>query len=238
MSPSLGPRHRPGRHTMAESVFVLVTTARPPRRAGSRFPSGTGSTSRCRRCTRSGDERGDGGRSGYPPGPRRRRSRAPPAAAPWPRPPPSPPSGTPAPSARPRPPRGRCADPGHPGGRAGGTRSQPVGRCDAPTAMSSVPVHTRRRDAHPGTAVHTARGVHDRPGVCTSIQALRAHDPAQESWCGYVWPTGASKVSLITRGLVQRWTFSIEPALSFVPDARPPPKGWRETIEPVGRSLT
>src|SRR5215212_5670952 len=33
-----------------------------------------------------------------------------------------------------------------------------------------------RRGAHPGTAVHTARGVHDRPGVCTSIQALRAHD--------------------------------------------------------------
>ena len=35
-------------------------------------------------------------------------------------------------------------------------------------------------------------------------RSIGAGHLAQESWCGYVWPTGASNVSLIARGVVQR----------------------------------
>jgi hypothetical protein len=43
---------------------------------------------------------------------------------------------------------------------------------------------------------------------------------------------------LIVRGLTQRIRFHIEPALSFVPEARAPPKGCWPTTAPVGLSLT
>ena len=37
--------------------------------------------------------------------------------------------------------------------------------------------------------------------------------------------TGGTKVSLMLRAEIQRTRLSGEPALSFVPEARPPPKG-------------
>src|SRR3982751_16170 len=45
------------------------------------------------------------------------------------------------------------------------------------------------------------------------------------------------KVSLIVRGLTQRMRFHIEPALSFVPDARAPPNGCWPTTAPGGFSV-
>ena len=48
---------------------------------------------------------------------------------------------------------------------------------------------------------------------------------------------GGTKVSLIDRADTQRVRLSIEPALSFVPEARAPPKGWWPTTAPVGLSL-
>lgn len=43
--------------------------------------------------------------------------------------------------------------------------------------------------------------------------------------CGYRWSVGGTKFSLIDLGDTQRRRFQIEPALSLVPEARPPPKG-------------
>ena len=43
---------------------------------------------------------------------------------------------------------------------------------------------------------------------------------------------------MIVRGETQRMRFHIEPALSFVPDARAPPNGCCPTTAPVGLSLT
>ena len=45
-------------------------------------------------------------------------------------------------------------------------------------------------------------------------------------------------VSLIDRGETQRIRFHIDPALSFVPEARAPPNGCCPTTAPVGLSLT
>jgi hypothetical protein len=42
---------------------------------------------------------------------------------------------------------------------------------------------------------------------------------------------------LIDRALIQRTRLSLEPALSFVPDARAPPNGCWPTTAPVGLSL-
>jgi hypothetical protein len=42
----------------------------------------------------------------------------------------------------------------------------------------------------------------------------------------------------MARGDIHRIRFQGEPALSFVPDARPPPKGYWPTTAPVGLSLT
>jgi hypothetical protein len=42
---------------------------------------------------------------------------------------------------------------------------------------------------------------------------------------------------LIDRALTQRSRFSFDPALSFVPEARAPPKGCWPTVAPVGLSL-
>ena len=55
---------------------------------------------------------------------------------------------------------------------------------------------------------------------------------------GYAKCFGGTNVSLIARGLVQRMRFHSDPALSFVPEALAPPKGWRPTTAPVGLSLT
>jgi hypothetical protein len=43
--------------------------------------------------------------------------------------------------------------------------------------------------------------------------------------------------SLIVLGETQRKRFNDEPALSFVPEARPPPNGCCPTTAPVGLSL-
>src|SRR5690606_37479920 len=59
---------------------------------------------------------------------------------------------------------------------------------------------------------------------------------AQPGW-GREEAVGGTKVSLIDRGLDQRARFWAEPALSLVPEARPPPKGCCPTTEPVGLSL-
>src|SRR5690242_169794 len=56
--------------------------------------------------------------------------------------------------------------------------------------------------------------------------------------CGYRWSVGGTNVSLIARGDTQRSRFQIEPALSFVPEARAPPNGCCPTTAPVGLSLT
>src|SRR5437773_12520182 len=56
--------------------------------------------------------------------------------------------------------------------------------------------------------------------------------------CGYRYSLGGTNVSLIVRGEAQRIRFHIEPALSFVPEARAPPKGCWPTTAPVGLSLT
>ena len=46
-----------------------------------------------------------------------------------------------------------------------------------------------------------------------------------------------TKVSLINRGETQRIRLAAEPALSFVPDPRAPPKGCCPTTAPVGLSF-
>ena len=48
---------------------------------------------------------------------------------------------------------------------------------------------------------------------------------------------GGVKLSLMVRGEVQRIRFRKLPALSLVPEARAPPKGWWPTTAPVGLSL-
>lgn len=55
---------------------------------------------------------------------------------------------------------------------------------------------------------------------------------------GYRKSVAGSKVSLTARGVTQRSRFSDEPALSFVPLAREPPKGCWPTTAPVGLSFT
>jgi hypothetical protein len=48
---------------------------------------------------------------------------------------------------------------------------------------------------------------------------------------------GALNVSLMVRVLTHRVRFNFDPALSFVPDARAPPKGCCPTTAPVGLSF-
>jgi hypothetical protein len=55
---------------------------------------------------------------------------------------------------------------------------------------------------------------------------------------GYSNDRAGAKVSLMARGLIQRTRFRMEPALSFVPLARAPPKGCWPTTAPVGLSFT
>ena len=50
--------------------------------------------------------------------------------------------------------------------------------------------------------------------------------------------SGGTDVSLTVRGDDQRMRLFDQPALSFVPDARPPPNGCCATTAPVGLSLT
>jgi hypothetical protein len=50
--------------------------------------------------------------------------------------------------------------------------------------------------------------------------------------------TGGTDVSLMARGDDQRMRLFDQPALSFVPEARAPPKGCCPTTDPVGLSLT
>jgi hypothetical protein len=58
-----------------------------------------------------------------------------------------------------------------------------------------------------------------------------------DAMCGYVWAVGGTNVSLMVRGETQRMRLCQEPALSFVPLARAPPKGCCPTTAPVGLSL-
>ena len=51
-------------------------------------------------------------------------------------------------------------------------------------------------------------------------------------------PSGGTDVSLTVRGDDQRIRLFDQPALSFVPEARPPPNGCWPTTAPVGLSLT
>jgi hypothetical protein len=54
---------------------------------------------------------------------------------------------------------------------------------------------------------------------------------------GYTCDVGGTNVSLMERALVHRSRFCAAPALSLVPDARPPPNGCCPTTAPVGLSL-
>ena len=84
-----------------------------------------------------------------------------------------------------------------------------------------------RLTSHPLCAVHPVDGV-GREGVRVACQ-----QPGGGSTL-----VGGTRVSLIVRGLVQRRRLRIEPALSLVPLARPPPKGCWPTTAPVGLSFT
>src|SRR5690606_30025736 len=55
---------------------------------------------------------------------------------------------------------------------------------------------------------------------------------------GYRQSTGGLPTSLIVRGDTQRYRLRMLPALSLVPDARPPPNGCCPTTAPVHLSLT
>ena len=70
-----------------------------------------------------------------------------------------------------------------------------------------------------------------RGAVAVGVRLVGRHE-------GIAVVRGGTNVSLIVRGLTQRIRFHIEPALSFVPDARAPPKGCWPTTAPVGLSLT
>src|SRR5215510_9539858 len=55
---------------------------------------------------------------------------------------------------------------------------------------------------------------------------------------GYRKSVGGTNVSLMARGLTHLNRLSTLPALSFVPEARAPPKGCWPTTAPVGLSFT
>jgi hypothetical protein len=80
------------------------------------------------------------------------------------------------------------------------------------------------------------------PSPTPDLQCDRLEDGCQDARDqprkGYRQSPGGTKFSLIVRGETQRRRLRIEPALSFVPLARPPPKGCWLTTAPVGLSLT
>lgn len=75
----------------------------------------------------------------------------------------------------------------------------------------------RPEDSSGGDGMSPGRG--SRP-LRTGGGATHLH-----SWCGYEETVGATKVSLMERGLAHRDRFCAEPALSLVPEARAPPNG-------------
>ena len=87
-------------------------------------------------------------------------------------------------------------------------------------------------------------GRHDRRAGGRAVLALPALGRRGPRRAGLpeervaVVAAAAMNVSLIVRGDTQRIRFHIEPALSFVPDARAPPNGCWPTTAPVGLSLT
>src|SRR5262249_8435092 len=83
------------------------------------------------------------------------------------------------------------------------------------------------RRLHRRNARTSGRGSGPRP----KAQSPRAMN-------GYRKSVGGTKGSLMARGLTQRSRFSTLPALSFVPEARAPPKGCWPTTAPVGLSFT
>ena len=80
-------------------------------------------------------------------------------------------------------------------------------------------------------------------------QKLRKAKPGDEFWVAagtyypynFPSPTGdrelSFSVSLMILGLIQRYMFIFDPALSLVPEALAPPKGCCPTTGPVGLSL-
>ena len=75
-----------------------------------------------------------------------------------------------------------------------------------------------------------------RTGVATtrSIDQTPFHSAAMK---GYRKSRGGERFSFTLRALTQRSRFIFDPALSFVPDALPPPNGCWPTTAPVGLSL-
>ena len=61
-------------------------------------------------------------------------------------------------------------------------------------------------------------------GSVEQIDEFFSHVPPH-FWWGWVWSTAGTNVSLMERELVQRIRFCGAPALSLVPEARPPPNG-------------
>ena len=69
------------------------------------------------------------------------------------------------------------------------------------------------------------------PAEAVENRLLLAHE-------GVAVVGGRHEVSLIVRALTHRIRFHMEPALSFVPEARAPPNGCWPTTAPVGLSFT
>jgi hypothetical protein len=117
-----------------------------------------------------------------------------------------------------------------------------AGCSDVQRDRSTRPRHvvTDRR----GAVVRSVESCSDRAMITTELPP----DPGSNSvvimqigpqpMCGYRWSVAATNVSLIDRALVHRRRFCGEPALSFVPLARPPPNGCCPTTAPVGLSFT
>lgn len=97
-------------------------------------------------------------------------------------------------------------------------------------------VEAREEVAEVDLELHGRAGLRHLAGGREQLSQFVVHRVSYFMW-GWEWSVGGTKVSLIERVLVQRIRFCAAPALSLVPDARPPPNGCWPTTAPVGLSL-
>ena len=122
-----------------------------------------------------------------------------------------------SPARRPRPRVAPRRAPGRrPGAQAGAAAPLRLGRAAA--RGDERRARGRSGDSAPDGPRDPRRAAQDR-------RACRRRRQSRLPGTGSGSPSGGTNVSLIVRGLTQRIRFHIEPALSFVPDARAPPNG-------------
>ena len=101
----------------------------------------------------------------------------------------------------------------------------------------AVRAHLRKLFDERGTV--ESRGVTERlPAKCHREERYRAPPGYSVSRYGYLQFFGGLPTSLMARGDTQRYRLRMLPALSLVPEARPPPNGCWPTTAPVLLSFT